>query len=146
MITLTTSSLSAAVVPERRPCLQTLEISFFQPAIVQQALSNYSIPQSIWDPLVQDLIRRSSTVPDRLKSKTAYMVPNPIEYPLQPEATALLLQQIWYEIFLESLFFYNVAQQPTARLMFEYIFERQFPALVACLGPTILRLAPKLAE
>ena len=129
-----------SVVPDPVPCVMSLETNFFDPAIVSQALSNYLIPQGVWSPITQRLQDKSQNVPERMKQATANMVRNPIEYPMDKPATAKILKQVLFQVFLETLREYQVNERPTADYMFEYIFAQQMPRLVNCFGEEVKKL------
>lgn len=132
-----------ALVTDPSPCLRELELHFFDPTLVNQALSMYNVPQGTWATILQSLQERSASVPERLKSKTAGMYPNPIAYPLQKGPTAKLLKDTLYEVFVEALAQNGVHEQPTVGLMFDFIFSRQMPSLIQCFGPEVLEIAPQ---
>lgn len=132
-----------AIVLDPLPCLANLEVNFFDPALVNQALSLYNVPQGTWTVIIQSLREKSASVPERLKRKTARMFPNPLAYPLEKGPTAKLLKETLYEVFVEALAENAVHEQPTVSLMFDFIFSRQMPQLVQCLGPEVLDLAPQ---
>lgn len=130
------------VVPDPVPCVRDLEMTFFPEYIVSQGLSMYGIRQEIWQPINLSLQQKSPSVPDRMKIKTAYMVPNPIEYPMQNGPTAKILKQVLLEVFLESMREFYVNDQPRANMIFDYIFSRQLPRFVRCFGEEANELAP----
>ncbi len=83
-------------------------------------------------------------MPQRMKKKTAFMVPNPIEYPMQMGATAVILKGgLLFEVFLETMRFYLAYERPTVDYIFEYMFAQQFPKFVSCFGEEAKRLQPK---
>lgn len=137
------SSLSFALVPDPIPCVRNLETTFFRSEIVYQALSLYEIPQGLWDPINIDLQNRSRKVLDRMKEKTARMVPNPIEYPMQRVPTAQILIEILHEVYYETMVTYQVNEQPTADLIFNYILGKQAYRFLECFGPGVKDMLPK---
>ncbi|MBA3722173.1 MAG: hypothetical protein H0W88_07220 [Parachlamydiaceae bacterium] len=139
-----TMEKSSAVIPDQVPCVQELELNFFIEPIVNQGLSLYDIPQGLWSPINLDLHSRNQTVPDRMKQRTAYMYPNPIEYPLQRIPTAKILLAVFHEIFLETMRNYQVNEQPSADLIFDYIVGQQEGRLINCFGPEVKELIPRL--
>lgn len=134
---------TALAVIDPLVCLQNLETNFFQPALVQQGLSLYEIPQGVWSPIIQDLQGGSIGIPNRMKRKTAMMVHNPLAYPLQRGEAAKILKATLYEVFMETMARYAVNEQPTADLVFDYIFSKQMDNLVQCLGDEVRELAPR---
>lgn len=132
-----------SVVPDPVPCVMNLEVSFFPESIVSEALSLYLIPQGLWPPISTELQQRSQTVPERMKLKTARMVPNPIEYPMKKFATAKILKGVLYEVFMEAMRIYEVNEQPNADLIFNFILKRQGLRFVECFGPEANTLIPK---
>lgn len=131
------------VVPDTIPCVRDLETTFFPEYIVSQGLSMYGIRQELWLQINLSLQHKSSSIPDRMKVKTAYMVPNPIEYPMQKGPTAKILKGVLYEVFLESMKEFYVNDQPRASLIFDYIFSQQLSRFVRCFGEEANELAPK---
>jgi hypothetical protein len=131
------------VVPDPVPCVLELETHFFVEPIVNQGLSLYNVRQELWLLINQRLQQKNGLVPERMKRRTAFMVPNPIEYPMQPMMTAKILKEVLYELFLEALNEYNVGDQPRAGLIVNYIFAQQFPSFIRCFGPEVKKLQPK---
>lgn len=131
------------VVPDRIPCLIKLETSFFVESIVNQGLSLYNVRQELWLPINEHLQIISLEVPDRMKKRTAYMIPNPIEYPMQKGVTAKILKEVLEEVFNEALRQYPTNEIPNSSMIFEYIFSRQFPEFIKCFGPEVMGLKPK---
>lgn len=140
-----TGILSAfpTVVPDPIACVQDLETRFFQEYIVNQGLSLYNIREELWLPINISLQRKSASVPERMKRATAYMVPNPIEYPMQRGPAAKILKDVLFEVFLESMREYWANERPTADFIFAYIFTQQLPNFVRCFGDEALKLQPK---
>jgi hypothetical protein len=136
-------SAEPGVVSDSSPCFKQLQTRFFEEPIVNQALSLYNIRQELWSPINQRLRFVSLGVPKRMKSKTAYMVPNPLEFPMQREMTAKILKDVLFEVFLETLRFYQVNERPSADFAFDYIFAKQMPRFVACFGPEAQKLFPE---
>lgn len=130
-----------SVVPDRVPCVSILETHFFVEPIVNQALSLYNIRQELWLPINEILQAKSAQVPERMKRKTAHMVPNPIEYPMQRAMTAKILKDVLFEVFREALRVYHVDDK--AEHAFNYIFREQLPQFVRCFGPEAKKLEPK---
>ncbi len=130
-------------VPDPIPCLRDIETHFFDTNIVQQALSLYRIPQALWSLIIRDLQAGSRDIPSRIRAKTAHMVHDPFNYPLQKGPVAEILKQTLYELFIETMNRYAVGEQPVVRLIFDYIFSRQLPTWVPCLGDEVMRLAPR---
>jgi hypothetical protein len=121
------------VVPDPIACVVELETRFFVSSIVNQGLSLYRVRQELWMPINESLRQRSLEVPDRMKKKTAYMVPNPLEYPMQKAATAKILKEVLFEVFTEALR-ENYVTGGTVDLIFEYIFNEQLPNFIKCFG------------
>jgi hypothetical protein len=132
-----------SVAPDRIPCFVDLETLFFNEYIVNQGLNLYNIRQELWLPINQLLQRKSAEVPERMKRRTAFMVPNPIEYPMQKGPTAKILKEVLFEVFLEAMRDYNANERPTADFIFDYIFTEQLPNFVRCFGEEAKKLKPK---
>lgn len=131
-----------SVAQDPVPCLKDLELNFFSPDLVNQALSLYGIRQELWAPVSNRLIGKSREIPHLMKIKTAYMVPNPIEYPMNKAAAAKLLKEALHQVFTENMIFYEINQQPTSDFIFDYIFSKQMPLFVRCFGESALELQP----
>jgi hypothetical protein len=144
-ILLSAGSISSltAVAPVISNCLRDLETNFFETNYVQEALSLYEVPQGLWGPITQDLQRKSIGVPERMKKRSENMVPNPLEYPVQPEEVARLLRATLYEVYMETMNYYGTNERPSVDLIFAYIFNSQMPKIERCLGKKTKALAPK---
>lgn len=127
------------VVPDPIPCVLDLETNFFIPVVVEQGLSLYQVRQELWIPIVQSLQKKSLDVPMRMKKRTAFMVPNPIEFPMQRFQTAKILKDVLFEVFAESMKEYDVIGAPI-NLVFQYIFSKQLPSYIRCFGPEVNEL------
>lgn len=132
-----------SVVPDPNPCLLILETHFFQEGIVNQALSLYNVRQELWLPINQRLKQKNFEIPERMKVKTAYMVPNPIEYPMNKAVTAKILKEVLYEIFMEVVREYRVGASASPEYIFDYIFSQNLPKFIDCFGPAAEKLRPK---
>jgi hypothetical protein len=122
------------VVPDPVGCVEFLETHFFDQALVNQALNLYQVRQELWLPINQLLQVKSIAVPERMKQRTAFLVPNPLEYPMQKGATAKILKEVLYQVFYESLTVYASDESSKAPAIFGYIFAEQFPMFVRCFG------------
>lgn len=131
-----------AVVLDPIPCFLDLEIHFFTEPIVYQGLSLYNIRQELWVPIYVRLKQKSLEVPERVKRRTAYMVPNPLEYPMRRAVAAKILKEVLFEVFMETMRDYNSNERPTADLVFDYIFTLQLPNFIKCFGPEVEALRP----
>lgn len=140
------SNLAAlpTVVPDPVRCVKEIETHFFQDYIVNQGLSLYNIREELWVPINMALQRNSTSVEARMIRKTAFMVPNPLEYPMQRGATAKLLKDALYEVFVESVKEYWNVDSGTAKNMFEYIFAQQFQQFIDCFGEEAKSLLPTI--
>lgn len=145
LLTISTSYAMAepTVVPDPIACVKNLELNFFEEKIVYQGLNFYGIRQELWSLIYQMLRRKSTEVPGRMKRKTAFMVPNPIEYPMQKGLTAKILKEVLFEVFLETMRFYQLNERPTADFVFDYIFARQLSNFVNCFGKEAEKLRIK---
>lgn len=131
------------VVPDQTTCFRDLELHFFDATFVNQGLNFYNIREESWFLINNMLQAKSLEVPQRMKIKTAYMVPNPMEYPMQKGVTAKILKQVLFEIFMETMQANYVNERPTVDLVFDYIFLQQLPKFVACFGEEARKLEPK---
>lgn len=130
------------VVPDPVPCVLRLETGFFIESIVNQGLSLYDVRQELWAPINEFLRIKSGEVPQRMKERTAFMVPNPIEYPMQKKETAEILKEVLFEILNEAVLNYPTDRIPNTRLIFNYIFSQRFPEFLQCFGPEVSALKP----
>ena len=78
-----------------------------------------------------------------MKRATAFMVPNPIEYPMRGGPTAKILKDVLFEVFLETIREYWANERPTVDFIFDYIFTQQLPNFVRCFGEEAMKLKPK---
>ena len=131
------------VVPDPIPCVGDLELYFFDEKYLKQGLGAYQIRQELWNPIYLSLQKKSLEVPERMKIKTAYSVPNPLEYPMQRAAVAEILLSVLFEVFQEVMRFYYINERPTADFVFNYVLSRQMPKFVRCFGPEVMKLEQK---
>jgi len=131
------------VVPDPVACVMDLETHFFNENLVYQALSLYGVRQELWVPIYGLLRQKNEEVPERMKRRTAFMVPNPIEYPMQRLVTAKILKEVLFEVFLDAMRMYNAVDRPSVDHIFDYIFTEQLPNLVRCFGEDVMQLKPK---
>lgn len=102
-----------------------IENEFFRPGLVSQALCLYGVREELWVPICHRLKDKSLNIIRMMKQRTAFMVPNPIEFPLNRNETPLILKEVLFEIFDETMFYYGVDQKPIVNFIFEYILMRQ---------------------
>ena len=133
-------SLCSTVIPDPVPCFIALETRFFKEEIVNQALSLYDIRQELWLPMNALLQRKSGEVPERMKKETAFMVPNPIEYPMNRVVTAKILKGVLFNVFNEVILEYQPQKSAQSKIIFEYIFSRQISDFIKCFGPETIEL------
>lgn len=131
-----------SVVLDPVPCVRDLALHFFNERLVGQALSLYNIRQELWSPITQTLERKSREVLLRIKRKTAFMVPNPFEYPMDRGMAARILKNELFAIFLETLREYQVQERPPADFAFDYILNEQLPQFIRCFGEEAIELKP----
>lgn len=129
-----------AVVPDRIPCVDDLEVHFFVPESVNQSLNFYGVREELWVPINIDLQERSKEVPQLMIKASAYMVPNPIEYPMQKLQTVKLLRKVLFDVFKEVLLKYYVGGQEVTVPAFNYIFVQQKERLVDCFGEEVQKI------
>lgn len=130
-------------VADPLPCFKDLQVNFFQDEIVNQALNFYNVPQGLWLQITIDLKQLSRDVPARMKKKTARMVRNPLAYPLQRAEAAVILRDTLFEVCSEVLRMHYITERPTVDYIFDYIFMRQVPKMIPCLGEEVRDLVPK---
>lgn len=137
-----TAEAMPAVVPDPIPCVRDLETRFFDERIVNQGLSLYNIRQELWVPINVLLRQKSMSIPDRMKKRTAFMVPNPLEFPMQRAETAKILKDVLFEVLLETMREYQANERPTVDFIFDYIYSEQFPLILKCFGNGARQLLP----
>jgi hypothetical protein len=120
-------------------CYKDLELNFFQPALVSQALSMHHVDQSSWTPIVQILKEASKKVPATIKTKARNFKPNPFEPVFIPEVAMQLLEETLFEVFYGVMISYNPYQQiringDDIRDMFSYILNKQAKKMEGCFG------------
>jgi hypothetical protein len=128
------------VVPEPIACVRDIELNFFDEQLVSEALGLYHIQQQLWAPISMTLRMKSAEIPGRMKGRTGFLVPNPLEYPMQKWVVAAILKQVLFEIFLETMTTYQVNERPNADFVFDYIFSQQLPRFINCFGEEARRL------
>ncbi|MBA3957488.1 MAG: hypothetical protein H0X51_03715 [Parachlamydiaceae bacterium] len=122
-----------------RGCFRDLQVHFFEPLWVTQALSLHQIFQSQWDPInskLQDRVRDVPTILKQRANRRGYS--SPLENPFQPIAAGELLRQILLEMFTQVLNESNITNQSDIEEMFAYIEQQQRERIKACLGTTKL--------
>ncbi len=125
---------SEGVIPDMPPCLFQLETEFFQQELLYQAFNLYQIPQGLWVPIYETLQEKSRSVPEKMKQKTASMVPNPIEYPLQKQATWKILKIVLFTLLNEVMRGYRISSSEKIEGVFTYLLDKQAVILNRCLG------------
>lgn len=124
-----------AVAPERVPCVENLQIHFFVDSLVNQSLSFYDVRQELWVPINEELREKSKEIPAMMIKKTARLVPNPLEYPMQKFETAKLLKETLFDVFSSVLHKYNVDEAWRIEAAFNTLFLQRRAAFVDCFGP-----------
>lgn len=119
-------------------CFKELQLHFFQPAIVSQALSIHRVDQSVWTPIVQLLEEASKKVPEIIKKRAQGMNPNPLEPIFIPEVAKALLEEALFDVFSGVLISFNNYQDiringNDIRDMFNYIMEKQASRIDGCI-------------
>jgi hypothetical protein len=122
-------------------CYKDLELNFFQPALVSQALSMHHVDQSSWNPILQTLKESSKKVPGMIKAKAKRYTPSPFEPLFIPEIAKQILEETLYEVFFNTIVSYNRYQQirlngDDIRIMFMYILSKQEKKMESCFGIT----------
>lgn len=115
-------------------CYKELERNFFKPALVDEALSLHSVPQSNWSLINNELQRNVKRVPELVKERAKRMDPNPFGTPFQPQAASEVLRGALLEVFSSTLALFHITNQNNINEMFQYIRERQSQFLLACFG------------
>lgn len=126
-----------AVAPDRIPCVEELEVHFFSPPLVNQALNFYQVRQELWPLINNELEERSKAVPRLMIEASANMVPNPIEYPMQKRKTAELLKKVLFKLFEDVLTKNYANKAGVTTPAFNYVFEQQKDRFVHCFGPEV---------
>lgn len=122
-------------------CYRDLELNFFQPALVSQALSLHHVDQSSWTPILRNLKENSRKVPAIIRSKAKNYRPSPFEPVFIPEVVKLLMDETLFEVFSVSVTSYNSYQDLRINgedilRMFQYISEKQEDKINRCFGIT----------
>lgn len=123
-----------AVVIDQIACLTVIEQQFFNEQLVAQSLSLYGVRQELWSPILKKLKGNTVQLNARLKKVTAFMVPNPLEFPMQKDKTAKILKSVLHDIFLETLGFYAITNVEIVDPAFDYIFTQQKGLFFSCFG------------
>ncbi len=122
-------------------CYRDLELNFFQPALVSQALSLHRVDQSSWTPILRSLKESSRKVPEIIRIKAKSIRPNPFEPIFIPEIAKQLMEETLFEVFAASVSSYNSYQDlrinsEDIAQMFKYISEKQADKVNRCFGIT----------
>jgi len=116
-------------------CYRDLQLYFFKPELVGQALSAHNVYQSQWFLVNQQLEERSKDVPRRVKERAErYGIHNPLQNPFNAPVAAKILWEVLYEIFREVMNLHNITNASDTREMFEYIQLGQKDYIESCLG------------
>lgn len=119
-------------------CFRDLEVNFFEPVIVGQALSLHGVSQGRWELIIKDLRSRSLDIPRIMRERTEFMVDSPLQYPFNPTRAMELLQQTLLELFAAVLSAsyttpsVNVVDPKDVEEMFAYIWIQQTEKINAC--------------
>ena len=119
------------------PCLEALELHFFVESTVNRGLSLYNVREELWLPINMDLQAISKGVPNLMKERTAYRVPNPLEYPMQKFATAEVLKDVLHRVFMRVMNKYHIDVRWKVDAIFNYIFEQQEDKFSECFGSEV---------
>lgn len=125
---------SSAQLPS---CYREMEINFFKPNLVNEALSLHSVPQSNWTPINQELQKNVRFVPQLVKERADRMIPNPF-VPFQPQAASALLRSVLFEVFSRTLAVFHITNQNKVDEMFQYLRERQSQLFLSCFGEEVV--------
>lgn len=122
-------------------CYRDLELNFFQPALVSQALSLHRVDQSTWTPILRTLKENSRKVPAIIRAKAKNIRPNPFEPDFIPEIAKQIMDETLFEVFSASVASYNSYQDLGINgedivKMFQYISEKQADKINRCFGIT----------
>lgn len=127
-------SCPVIAIADAPPCYKDLEVNFFNPTLVNEALSLHSISQSNWTLINTELQNNLKRVPELVKERAKKMNPNPFGNPFQPQEASKLLREVLLEVFSETLAGFQITNQGKVQEMFRYIRERQSQRLLSCFG------------
>jgi len=118
-------------------CYRDLQLHFFRPELVQQALSMHHVPQSVWVPITQILNGEATQIPRYIREKARRMQPHPFDPTFQPEAALALLEETLFQVFSTVLAPYMnhqavIINQGDVVDMFRYIRNKQEKAFLRC--------------
>lgn len=118
-------------------CFQDLALHFFQPGLVDQALSLHSryVYQSQWANINNMLQEAAPNIPNIIRNRTARQLKSPLDYPFQPKEAYLLLRSVLFEVWVQVLNQNGVINNTDIKEMFNYILYKQQDRLHACFGP-----------
>lgn len=125
-------------------CYKDLELNFFQPSLVTQALSLHHVDQAIWTPILHLLQENSKKVPSMVRLKAKNLRPNPFAPVFIAEDVKLILMETLYEVFFSSVSSYNFYQNlhinaDDIRAMFQYITDKQERRINNCFGVPVIK-------
>ena len=96
------------------------------------ALEYYNVPQSSWNLIANDLKRRNSTIPKKMRDYARKMRPNPLNYPLDEKGTIRLLRRVTREIFMDATRKYQYNRKVNWERIFSYIFDSELERIEQC--------------
>ncbi len=120
------------------PCYRQIQLDFFREDLIVSALSSYSVLQSLWALIYQDLQVAVQYVPGLVKTYANARNPNPLDPYFIPASAAEILQQALYQVYSTVMLRYaaatnNVIDQNTINGTFRYLWEQQYNRLAACM-------------
>lgn len=128
----------------QRGCFQVIEKEFFNEKFVNEALQLHRIYQSSWYLFNSALKVNAQAIPLMIQERAEKMIPNPFQYPFQPKEAALLLNQVLFEVFDQTVKQFGLTNlsssafnQTAINDMYRYIREKQSFRFKSCFGEEI---------
>lgn len=135
---LTSSATELHAFFDEPACFRDLELNFFEPVLVGQALSLHGVSEGRWEVIITQLRSRSLDIPRIIRERTEYQVDSPLQYPFNAPRAMQLLQQALLELFTAVLSASytttstSVVDPKSIEEMFAYIWIHQSYKIDAC--------------
>jgi hypothetical protein len=119
-------------------CFRDLQVNFFDPNTVGQAMNMFSIPQGQWLLAIQQLQINSQAVPQMVQQRAFNIRPNPFDYPANPlvayDIVMQTLQEVFAPVAIQLLQNLQRTDISSVEGMFDFIRNSQRGKIYACFG------------
>lgn len=108
--------VSTHLICDIPPCVQALELQFFQQNLVQEALSLHGVSQSNWNLIYYELSKRVKKVPEIVARRASQMQPNPYGPPYKPFLLQEIVESVLLAVFKETLLQFSIYKMKITRM------------------------------